>query len=340
MLRKYILIILVFLLPCSASAREITDMVARTVNVPDKIFKIYGVSPPVTYLIYSIDASLVAAVNSPVGKYEKGFLKQSYKNLPVAGGIFGQGRSINMESIMEIKPDMVIFWAWKDNGINSRYAEKMQNAGIPSVFLDLDRLEAYPRAYRFLGDILGKKERCERLASYIENSLKSVSDVVSIIPDKKKVSVYYAEGIDGLSTERSSSIHAELISLAGGINVHHGDAPDHYGMEKISIEQILLYDPEVILVQEKAFYDSIFSDKRWQSVSAVKTKRIHLIPKSPFNWLDRPPSFMRALGLKWLANILYPSLYRIDPLTETKRFYRLFLDTELGNYQTVEVLGL
>lgn len=340
MFRNCILIILVFLLPYQASAREIIDMAERRISIPDKIDKIYGVSPPVTYFIYSIDPSLLAAINSPAGKNENSFLKNEYKNLPVAGGIFGQGRNINMESVMEIKPDLVVFWTWKDNKINNLYAEKMQKAGIPPVFVDLDRLEAYPRTYRFLGDILGKRERCETLASYIDESLFKISSAVSTISEKEKVSVYYAEGNDGLSTERSSSIHAELISLAGGRNVHQGDSSDHYGMEKISIEQVFIYDPEVILVQEKAFFDSIFSDKRWQSLKAVKSKRVYLLPRTPFNWFDRPPSFMRALGLKWLANILYPSICIIDPVKETKEFYRLFLNIELNGDQAREVLGL
>jgi len=46
------------------------------------------------------------------------------------------------------------------------------------------------------------------------------------------VSVYYAEGTDGLATERETSVHAELIGLAGGRNVHKGEALDHMGMQK------------------------------------------------------------------------------------------------------------
>lgn len=340
MLKKCICFALFVLLPSIVFAREITDMAGRKVSVTEKINRVYGVSPPVSYLIYSIDPSLVAALNLPVRNEEKNMLKPEYTNLPVAGGIFGQGRSLNMETIIGLKPDLAIFWALKDSGVNSQYAEKMQNAGIPSVFLDLDRLEAYPRAYRFLGEILGRKERCEMLASYVEESTKSVAAAVSGIPEKEKTTVYYAEGTDGLSTERSSSLHAELIFLAGGRNVHQGDAPDHYGMEKISLEQVMLYDPEVILVQEKAFFDSVFSDKRWQSVKAVKNKRVYLIPRNPFNWFDRPPSFMRAMGLKWLANILYPSRYRMDPAAETKKFYDIYLGMELKDSQTREILGL
>jgi len=340
MTKKYICLILLVLLPTAISAREITDMAGRKVEIPEKIIKVYGVSPPANYMVYSIDPALVAAVNYPARDEEKTILKPEYRNLPVAGGIYGQGRSLNMETLVTLKPDIVLFWAWKDNGINAQYAEKMKNAGIPAVFLDLDRLEVYPRAYRFLGDILGRKERGELLARYAEESMKSVSAAVSGISEKEKISVYYAEGADGLSTERSSSIHAELVGLAGGRNVHQGEAADHYGMEKISIEQVLLYDPEIIIAQEKGFLDSVYQDSRWQSVKAVKNRRVYLIPRIPYNWFDRPPSFMRFMGLKWLANIFYPQKFHIDPVVETRKFYRTFFDVELKDNQAKEILGL
>ena len=39
---------------------------------------------------------------------------------------------------------------------------------------------------------------------------------------------------------------------------------------------------------------------------------------------------MRILGLKWLANILYPGEYKIDMVKEARDFYRLFLGVELS----------
>ncbi len=60
------------------------------------------------------------------------------------------------------------------------------------------------------------------------------------------------------------------------------------GMEKISFEQVMLYNPDVILVMENVFYKEVFSDPRWQRIKAVKNKKVYLIPNQPFNWFDRP----------------------------------------------------
>jgi iron complex transport system substrate-binding protein len=63
-----------------------------------------------------------------------------------------------------------------------------------------------------------------------------------------------------------------------------------------------------------------------------------MIPRVPFNWLDRPPSFMRFLGLKWLTNCIYPGLYRIDIVKESREFYRLFLAIDVGDAEIRKVI--
>ena len=58
-------------------------------------------------------------------------------------------------------------------------------------------------------------------------------------------------------------------------------------------------------------------------------------PQYPFNWIDRPPSANRIIGIKWLANLFYPELFHYDIRTETSDFYQRFYhrkptDAELG----------
>lgn len=67
------------------------------------------------------------------------------------------------------------------------------------------------------------------------------------------------------------------------------------------------------------------SDPRWQGVKAVKDGRIYLVPRWPHNWIDRPPSVMRVMGVRWLTNLFYPKAYPLDLRRETREFYKLFL---------------
>lgn len=334
------LVLLACLLPPHpAEARQIIDMSGRTVTIPDVVSRVVAVSPPGTYLLYAIDPKILAGLNFPLWQSEKKYTVPEYQQLPVIGGMAGQGRTINREVLLEVRPDFMVHWAWQDDASDRKFLDSMVSMPFPVVCVNLNSIEDYPAALHFIGDITGRKERAEELRRYALNTVNDAKDMAAKIPEEQKVRVYYAEGTDGLSTERAKSVHAELIPLAGGINVHQGEELDHYGMERISMEQLLLYDPEVILVKEPTFFATIFTDPRWTNLRAVRDKRVYLIPCEPFNWFDRPPSFMRLLGIKWLLSLLHPDLYPVDMVAETHDFYKLFLGVDLSEIQTREVLN-
>lgn len=332
------LLLVTVLCAAEAQARVITDMTGRKVTVPDTIRRVFTGSPPATLMLYALDPALLVGGNFNVTEEEKRFLRPEFTRLTVVGGIFGQGKSVNMELLLGLKPDVVIMWSTQGQSAEELFVKRLQNSGIPTVFVSLDRIESYPEAFLFLGDLLDRKERAHKLADYARKTLSSVSTAVANIPERERVSVYYAEGPDGLSTEREKSWHTQLIPLAGGNNVHKGNAMDNYGMEKVSMEQVLLYDPDVVLTHDRTFYASLANDRRWHGMRAYKEKRCYLIPRMPFNWFDRPPSFMRLIGLKWLTNLLYPKRYPLDIRVETQKFYRLFLGVELSERDIHEVL--
>ncbi len=337
--RAIIMLLALLIVPNPGQAREIVDMKGRTLTIPDVVSKVAAVSPPGTYLLYAIDPSILAGLNFPIRAGEKKYTVPAYRKLPVLGGLAGQGRTLNREALLQVNPDFIIHWSWKDDAADQKFRQSMESMPFPLVSVCLSSILDYPEALRFTGDITNRKQRGESLYRYAQTALDEAQAITARIPEHKRVKVYYAEGTDGLSTERAQSIHAELIPLTGGVNVHKGEELDHYGMEKISMEQVLLSDPEVILVREKTFLATIFTDPRWKNLRAVRDKRVYLLPYEPFNWFDRPPSFMRLLGIKWLLNLLHPDLYPVDMVAETRSFYTLFLGVDLNAAQAKEVLN-
>ncbi|OHB26604.1 MAG: ABC transporter substrate-binding protein [Desulfuromonadaceae bacterium GWC2_58_13] len=335
---KTLLPILLFVLfATDTHARPITDMAGRRVEVPDRIERVLGSVSPVTWMIYAIDPTLLAGLNSAPSEADLPFLRTELKSLPAVGS-FGGVREIGRETLLALQPDVMVFWGWGQTAALDRLAEQLTGWGIPVVFVTLDRLEQYPAALRFLGDLLNRRERAEQLAAYGERALAKVRAATEGIPEGGRVRVYYAEDPDGLATEPQNSFHAELIPLAGGINVHRGDLRRHAGRQKLNMEQVLLYDPQVMLVQEPSFFQSVFVDGPWRQIEAVRRQRVWLIPDRPLNWFDRPPSFMRFLGLRWLAHRLYPDRYPFDEEAETKGFYQLFLGVEPSDEQIERIL--
>ena len=84
------------------------------------------------------------------------------------------------------------------------------------------------------------------------------------------------------------------------------------GLAIVSLEQVLLWNPDVIVTIDRDFAANVRSDPVWASVAAVRAGRVHLSPKMPFGWVDFPPSVNRLIGLWWLAKILYPEQFPED----------------------------
>ncbi len=333
---------LIVLSVCWASAvaaRSITDMKGRTVTLPDSIQKVYAPSPYGSYIMYSVDPSMLAGLIFPIKEEDKKYFPLAVRNLPVIGSVGGQGQAANIEVLLKAKPDLLVMWAANKSPINEKAQESLTKLNTPFVYAVAENLSAYPEVYLFLGKVLKREERTKHLSVYCLNTLDEIKGIVSRIPANKRPSVYYAEGVDGLSTECNDSIHVELLQLTGDGNVHRCHTSNHKGFEKISLEQIILYKPDVIIAQEKVFFDKVFKDPAWRSVKAVREGRVYLIPRQPFNWFDRPPSFMRILGLKWLTNILYPGEYKIDMIKEAIDFYRLFLGIELSQNEMKRIIN-
>lgn len=339
--------ILVFflMLPLSLAAtqaegRTIVDMDGRTVRVPKKITSVFGASPPITSIIYAMDPSLLVGWNAPKrAREDREYLPGSARSLPVIGGWYGQGQSANMEVLIKINPDLVLMSGWRNFNATDRAEKALKRLHKPVVHIRTIEMPRYAETFRFLGRLFNLEERGQRLAEYAERSLAEISRAVDGVPENKKVRVYYAEGIDGLFTECDQSMHTELIRYAGGKNVLQCAQKTEYGMRKTNLEQVLAWNPDVILVQERAFYQRVYKDPRWHNIKAVRNRKVHLIPKAPFNWFDRPPSYMRLVGLKWVANILYPERARLDMLNETREFYRLFLHVELPDTAIRKILN-
>lgn len=325
---------------CAAplQAMDITDMAGRAVTIPDASTKVFCSTPPTLLLLYALDPSLAAGLNFAFTGRETTYLRPEFLNLPVLGGWFGQGQTPNLESVMAANPDFILTWSWRTSAVEEVVAKTAKTINLPVVYVRLDSLEDYAQAFEFLGRILHREARGQALALAARRMVAEVESVVAAIPKKERVSVYYAQGMDGLKTECDTSVHAELINLAGGRNVRSCTARDAYGMESVGIEEVLGADPDVILAKERPFAQAARTSPVWNHLRAVRDGKVFSIPTTPFNWFDRPPSFMRILGLCWLTNKLYPERYPKDMIAETKSFYRLFLNVDLDDAQARAVL--
>lgn len=308
-------------------AREITDMAGRKVVVPEQIKRIYAAQPYTHVLTYMLAPDMLIGHLSILGDKEKRFLRPEAADLPLLGGAPGGGPGVNMETVLAAKPDIVLM---KGNAASDpgRAAEKFAQLGLPVVFVDLEHIDDYPAGIEFFGRLIGREAKAKQLAEHARKVLADVDRVVAAIPADKRVRVYYAESADGLATECDQSFHADAIKRAGGTIVHQCLLKTHMGMEKVSLEQIIAYNPEVIVANDPQFEANVYADSRWAVVKAVAERKVWTVPKTPFNWIDRPPSVMRIAGVQWLAHRFYPKAYAIDLRRELREFHQLYLGVD------------
>lgn len=322
-----------------AGAREITDMVGRTVTI-GQVKKVWPAYPPVAYLVYALDPSLLVGWTANLSPESKKYIRAPQQELPVIGGWFGQ-RMPNMENLIAVKPDVALVWD-QTLSITPNMLEMLNKLGIPVLAVRIFFLSDYPEAFRFVGNVLDRNKRADELAGYIDQTIKEMKAFSNGIPHEKKVSVYYAIGADGLTDDCNHlPFLNDVINLAGGRYVHQCPSGDTAIGTKIDQERLILYNPDVIITQDDLFFSNVYSDSRYKLLRAVKNRKVYMIPRTPFNWLNYPPSFMRAIGVRWLAHTLYPDLYTTaDIRKETKRFFKLFLGVNLSNDEADSLLLL
>lgn len=337
-MKHLIQILSIALIAFTLHAKTLNDMDGHPVILPDQTDHVFGSSPPMNYLLYTLNPDKMIGLNfkarNPNNSADEQFLNKRFLSLPVIGSFHGGGQSINLETLMKYKPQLVL--VWQDDMLVQTVAKEIEKTAIPSYLIPFRHINDMPRAFRLAGNAIGESKRGEILAAYSEKIIKDVQKSVS---KAKPVRYYYAEGLDGLSTECDSSFHVEAMNFAGGRNVHSCQQSGILGLEKISFETLLAYNPDVIIVQNRAVYNDLITDPMWKSLRALKSGRIYLVPVQPFNWVDRPPSFMRVLGIQWLAHLFHPKEFKADLNQRTKEFYDLFLHVKLSDEQIKNLLG-
>jgi len=100
---------------------------------------------------------------------------------------------------------------------------------------------------------------------------------------------------------------------------------------EVDLEQILLWNPDVIIFAPDSCYDAIAGDAQWQTVSAVASGNYFETPYGPYGWLSSPPSVQRYLGMLWLGSLLYPEYAEYDLQKKITEYYKLFYGCDLSD---------
>jgi iron complex transport system substrate-binding protein len=322
------------LAPRAGNGASVSDGAGRAVPVPARVERVFPAGPPAAILLYTLAPELLIGWPRTNGPEEREFLLPDVGGRPEVGRITGRGNTANLEAVLALKPDLILDVGSVTPTYVSLAERVQQQTGIPYALLD-GRFDGISPAYRTLGALIGRHAQGEAFARSAEDMITTITRRIAAIAPERRPRVYYARGPRGLETGLGGSINVETIELIAR-NVAGGTRG---GLANVSIEQVLLWDPEVIITIDQDFAADVPNDPAWASVAAVRTRRVHLSPKLPFGWVDFPPSVNRLIGLWWLAKILYPDLFPEDLRALTRDFYSRFYHVTPSDIQIDRILA-
>lgn len=177
----------------------------------------------------------------------------------------------SVESVLALHPDLVVV---SPAAGNRDAALTLQRTGVRLEVIPAETLAETLAAIESVGRVCGAPERAAALARSVRERIDAASARVRDLP---KVKTLFCVQIDPLIAAGAGTLPAELLELAGGINVVRATR-----YPQVGIEAVLTEAPEVIL---QATMDATSESsapvlqsywQRWSTIPAVRNGRVYV----------------------------------------------------------------
>ena len=308
------------------STVSVTDQAGRAVDIKGPVERIvsgYYISTSACIALGLAD-KLVGIEAKAASRPIYALAKPELLKLPNTG----TAKSFNMEACLALKPDLVILpYSLRDS------ADTMGGMGVSVVLVNPENYEGLKAMITLIGAAAGVEDKAGRLTGYLDKERADLASLTSGLSSRPGV---FFCGVDSyLSAAAKDMYQANLIEMAGGQNAA-GEITGK-GWTKISYEQLLAMNPEVMVIPSEAGYTKadILGDPQLAGLAAVKGGKVYHMPSDFEAWDSPLPSGL--LGAKWLLCELHGDVYPLDALKKDaagyyKEFYGIDIDTSLiGN---------
>ena len=318
-----------------AATRVFTDSCGREVTVPVNVEKVAVSGPLAQIVVFAMAPDKLVGIANAWDESAAQFLDTKYYDLPLLGQLYGGKGEMNLETLLAAAPDVVIDVGEPKGSIVEDMDALQEQTGIPFVHIDA-YLASMDNTYAMLGDLLAMPNEAQGRADYCRYAYDRAVEIANSV---EKANLLYITGDEGLNVIAKGSYHAEAIDLLAN-NLAVVEEPSSKGTgNEVDMEQILNWNPDVILFAPGSIYDSVGSNENWQTVTAIKNGTYYEVPMGPYNWMGFPPSVQRLLGMTWMAKILYPDAADYDLYTEVSTYFQLFYHCELTQTQYDALVG-
>ncbi len=290
----------------AAGPISITDQRGKTVTFARPVTSVVTIPMPSASLLVAVDRSadhLTAMHNASWVAMRDGIMGTMFpRALELPHDIATQDFTPNVESVRALNPDVVIQWS------DAQLIEPLENAGLTVIGLKNNGKQEDVDAWvAMFAAMLGKPERATEIKARSDQELGDIKAAAAGRGSAGPSILYFNRFTGGLKAAAANTYNDFYIKLIGGTNPATGPDPlPGTGMVGLDVEQVLRWDPEVILLGnfDQAVPQDIYSDPVWQNVSAVRERRVYKVPLGGYRW--DPPGQESPLMWHWLTDIAFP----------------------------------
>jgi iron complex transport system substrate-binding protein len=316
-------------------AAEFTDAAGRRVSVPGTVARVMPGDQAAAVLIFVLAPAKLIGWSEPLSRAQRAYLPAKFAGLPVLGNLAGANPGPAAEAVRRWHPDLILT-SGSTGPEAAAGADHLAAATRTPVVIAAGSIQRTPEMLRSVGILLGAGDHRLDAASYAFHAIQGLRGKLLIQSANLRPVVYYGLGDDGLTTGREGSLATAVIAEAGAVNaaarLGRGES------SRVSRQQIVAWNPDIVIAQQRGFYDALRRDPAWRGLTAVRDKRVYLAPSLPFGWIGDPAGVNRMVGLYWLSDLLYPNALEEDLRTNVREFYQIYYGVALTDRQLEALL--
>lgn len=317
--------------------RTFVDSLGREVEVPATITKICPSGFTAQQVLLTMAPDKIVGLAQELSDDQLAIFGDQFKDYPVFGTVLGAKDNFNREAVAAAMPDVIIDTGEVKKDTQESLDALQDQLGIPVVFIE-SYLGDYGTAYEMLGDLLGMPERGAELSEYCDAVYKKTEDVMAGIPESERVNMAYLLGDSGLNAIAKTSVQGQVIDMVANNVVVVEDVVGKGSGNEISLEQIALWNPDLIVFEKGGIYDTVADNAAWAGIAAIANDNYYEVPNDPWCWLNNPPTVNMLMGMQWLPRLLYPDAFDDSIQDVTKAYYSTMYGYDLSDEELDEIL--
>ncbi|HEX2937297.1 MAG TPA: ABC transporter substrate-binding protein [Ruminiclostridium sp.] len=319
----------------SGKTKTITDCIGRKVIIPEKPQRVACLYAATAHMLVLVDEG-GKIVGSPDGVKRDVAMQIKYPGIKNISVPFQNG-SINVEELLKINADIAL--VRKSTAENPAEAEKLNRLNIPYAVVDFSSVNELKKAITVIGNIFDKRAVTDSYIRYMDDTFAYVKNRLNGLGDQQKISVYHSLN-QATKSYSSGCISADIINIAEVKNVAaNADLGNGESGRDTTLEQIYSWNPQAIMVNDYNVVGYIYSNKKWQGLTAVQNKKVIALPVGLSRW-GHFGSIEPQMGALFIASTLYPDRFRDLNLTQTvKDYYTRFFKLNITETIAQKILS-